>query len=182
MDKLERAYLSEVNTRSDINEHLPTLRMLAMQGTSVLELGVREGVSTLAFLMAKPKIYIGVDIVANQKANDRLAMRHSETHGLFIYADSRYIDIKGRFDLLFIDTFHTRDVCMAELVKHSNNIDKYIVLHDTETYGLNGEDGSPGLRWAVDNFLKGNDSWHMLEHYPNNNGLTVLERINNANY
>ena len=42
------------NTPSDINEHMPTLYQFACTCSHITEMGVREVVSTWAFLNAKP--------------------------------------------------------------------------------------------------------------------------------
>jgi hypothetical protein len=47
---LETKYLLMCNTPSDINEHIPTLYEYSKTCESVLELGVRSGVSTFAFI------------------------------------------------------------------------------------------------------------------------------------
>lgn len=62
MNRIEEKYQQHCNTPSDINEHLPTLRRYAEQCETVCELGVRGVVSTWAFLAAKCKKVIGVDI------------------------------------------------------------------------------------------------------------------------
>ncbi len=35
-----------------------------------------------------------------------------------------------------------------------------------------------GLWTALETFLEANTDWKIKEHYENNNGLTILERIN----
>ena len=51
---IENYYNNLVNTPSDINEHLPTLRKYAEECDHITEMGVRWIVSTYAFLAAKP--------------------------------------------------------------------------------------------------------------------------------
>ena len=80
-------------------------------------------------------------------------------------------------DLLFIDTLHNYAQLRSELAKHSGQVRRYIVLHDTETFGFKDELGlGPGLQQAIDEFLAANNSWRLRNKYTNNNGLTVLER------
>ena len=56
--------------------------------------------------------------------------------------------------------------------------DKYIIFHDTTTFGQVGEGGQyPGLNPAINEFLLDNDDWFIKEIFTNNNGLTVLERL-----
>lgn len=83
-----------------------------------------------------------------------------------------------------------------ELAKFSKVTNKYIIMHDTtidEIYGetirqnLNAEEQSrlsgipineilKGLWPAVEEFLRDNPDWILLERFTNNNGLTVLKK------
>lgn len=47
---VEVGYTEAVSTRSDINEHVPVLRAYAVNVSSVIEFGVRTGVSSWGFL------------------------------------------------------------------------------------------------------------------------------------
>jgi hypothetical protein len=51
-------------------------------------------------------------------------------------------------DLLFIDTYHTRQQLEAELAGAQNKLRQYLIFHDTATYAEHGEDGGDGL-WPV---------------------------------
>ena len=160
----------------DINEHLETLRQLASQVAHVTEFGVREGHSTVALAAGKPAVLISYDI------------RHPG-HGLleliwecvpdykFVMENTLEAVIEPT-DLLLIDSYHTYSQLKQELERHAGKVSYCIALHDTETFGDTGEDGtSPGLRQAVKEFCDAHpDEWFEVEHYPNNNGLTVLSR------
>jgi hypothetical protein len=64
-----------------------------------------------------------------------------------------------------------------ELVLHAVKSRRFIVLHDTTTFGEQGErEGSRGLWPAVAEFLAAHPQWRLAARYHNNNGLTVLER------
>jgi hypothetical protein len=70
------------------------------------------------------------------------------------------------------------------LTLHSPKVSRFIVLHDTETFGRRDQginsslpNGTgPGLWPAVEELLA-QGAWCIREHYTNNNGLTILERI-----
>ena len=98
-------------------------------------------------------------------------------------------------DLLFIDTWHVFRQLYRELDTLNHLAGKYIVMHDTTTYGCIEEDqgghgGKPieeelykGLKlsgvgeWpAVHAFLKEHPEWFIRMRATNNNGLTVLQR------
>ncbi len=85
-----------------------------------------------------------------------------------------------------------------ELNKFKNHINKYIILHDTTIDAKLGESvrmgfdmqkqseeiGYPlneinkGLWLVVEEFINENSNWTIKERFTNNNGLTILERIN----
>jgi len=106
---------------------------------------------------------------------DRLAARAGRTEFVFHEADVLHVEIEAT-DLLFIDTFHVYEQLQEELRLHAGKVHKYIVLHDTTTFGLYGEaPGHAGLWPVVEEFLK-EGAFRLKERYENNHGLTVLER------
>lgn len=172
---LARAYAHACATPSDINEHLPTLRMLASRCEHVTEMGVRHGVSTLALLSAKPRVLRCYDIERYPEW-EKIQLLASETDLRFIVGDSRTIDI-DETDLLFIDTWHVYEQLKVELARHAGKARKYIAMHDTVTFGARGETPPHGGLWqAVEEFLAASSQFKIKQHYTNNNGLTVLER------
>jgi hypothetical protein len=52
---LEELFENKKNEKSDINEHLETLRTYAYQCKHITEMGMRDGISTTAFLYANPE-------------------------------------------------------------------------------------------------------------------------------
>ena len=81
-------------------------------------------------------------------------------------------------DLLFIDTWHVYEQLKTELALHAGRARKWIILHDTQTFGITGETaGHRGLLPALEEFLDGNPVWRRVEHFTNCNGLTILERL-----
>ena len=195
MEKIEINYRVNCQQTSDINEHLPTLLDYAKKCDHITEMGVRWVSSTWAFIMAKPKKMISYDIVWNDNINNVINL--TKEYGLdytFVEADVLKIQIE-QTDLLFIDTLHTYSQLIQELTIHSDKVNKYIILHDTETFGLNDEKlynhvsdivkssktEKQGLSTAVTEFLiseKGS-VWEIEKKYTNNNGLTILKKITN---
>lgn len=177
---------------SDINEHLPLLRALAADCHSVIEFGMRwaRG-STVAFLAAQPETLISWDIdpacVLDQKVMD-LHMLRGRTFFQPRVGDTLKIPPE-RCDLLFFDTLHTKDQLLAELVRHSDPgarpndptsrpVRKYLVFHDTSTFGRVGEDGKePGIYAAIRHYQR-NHAFPLWEVMPlaEVRGLTVDER------
>ena len=173
------------NQKTDINEHLPVLREYAEQCDHVTEMGVRSVVSTFAFLIAKPKTLVSIDLYppsrwgANGQNNFKLANQFAEETGVdfqFIEGDTREITIEET-DFLFIDTWHVYQQLKAELELHGNKARKYIGFHDTTLFGTSGETaGHEGLWRAIEEFIMDNPHWTVKERRHNNNGLTILER------
>ena len=62
MELIEKNYKRVCETKSDINEHLPTIKKYAEECEAVIEFGVRGIVSTWALLAGNPKEMISVDI------------------------------------------------------------------------------------------------------------------------
>lgn len=80
-------------------------------------------------------------------------------------------------DMLFIDSHHTYRHCSMELERHGDNSRRWILFHDTETFGATGEDGGRGLMRAVWEFLGRCPHWELTAHWRNCNGLTLLRRV-----
>jgi len=192
MNKLEKYYKKYCSQRSDINEHLPTLKLYASECDHITEMGVREGISTWAFLMGYPEVMVSYDIKGESFINKNLVEESARVNNIdyaFIEADTLSIDIH-QTDLLFIDTYHAYGQLIRELRMHSKLANKYIILHDTVSYANTdmasaykvsefNDDSKHGLMPAVKEFLKENKDWEIKKHYLNNNGLLVMKRIGN---
>jgi hypothetical protein len=181
MKTLEEIYEHHCSTYSDIQEHLPVLKRYTEDCEHVTEMGVRYVTSTYAFMMGKPKKMVSYDILPVEKFGiDRSYLVNlAKTYNIeynFVEADTRQISIEPT-DLLFIDTWHVYQQLIIELKKHGNMSKKYIIMHDTTTFGDIGECGEgEGLIKAIDEFLYENHHWYIYEKLTNNNGLTILKR------
>ena len=182
-------YEHHYNDTSDINEHLPVLHAAAKKCKHITEFGVRSVVSTWAFLAAKPERVVSYDI--ERHPNITPAIEVAKREGIdfvFQLGDSRKIIIE-KTDLLFIDTLHTYNQLTLELNRHHSFVNKYMIMHDTTTYGTTDESDSyrlepisagvakTGLMTAINDFISANPLWKIKYSFTNNNGLTVLERI-----
>lgn len=173
---------------ADIWEHMPRLRELAAKCEHVTEFGMREaGGSTLAFLTAQPRVLISWDIepwaIVSQRVSDLLFTAGRTSFQPRVGNTLEIAPIEPT-DLLFIDTLHTYKQLRAELERHADpirqNVRKYLVFHDTITFGFRGEDGSePGLRAAMRWYQREHSFplWELVEDRENCNGLVVLRRI-----
>jgi predicted O-methyltransferase YrrM len=177
-DILLQAFHDACNTPSDINEHVSTLASLAKGCRSVTEFGVRGGVSTIGFLQGmrdSGAVYTGYDLNPPPAKLAELAKL-----GQIVYTHTQQSTLTTAAiqptDLLFIDTLHTHDQLLAELHRHGDQSQRWIVLHDTVTYGMFGEGGGWGLVPAFQEWLQENPHWKHSFTHQNNNGLTVMER------
>jgi hypothetical protein len=191
-----KKYIELSKTQSDINEHLETLKRYAEECEVVIEMGVRSIVSTWAFLAANPKKLISLDLYNPAHFGGNLqevydAASQSNIDFKFVEQDSLTYDIDS-CGLLFLDTWHSYVQLKKELIRHHSKVNKYIILHDTVSYANADEKSAQemgllndvetnlpkGLWPAVEEFLYHNRNWVIWEKKPNNNGLTVLKRIN----
>jgi len=198
---LEWRYQQECRGVSDIHEHVPVLRGLASECSSVVEIGLRDMRSTWGILRGlvdsrslNPS-YLGIDINQPGEVLSQ-ASDCAQAHGIvfaFWHTDDLKIDIPEGVDLLFIDSLHTYCHLTYELEKFSPKVRKYIAMHDTsppwgyrdqEDYHGNYTEyprhisrAYRGLWPAVQNFLVKHPEWILKERRMNNYGFTILERI-----
>ena len=204
MEFVKNRYNNLSNIPSDINEHLPTLYNYATKCESVIELGVRGCVSSWAFtygLLNNNKSVKEIFLNDLEKCDiDELLNACNDTDIKINYEWISDLELKTRqnYDLTFIDTWHVYGQLKRELEKYSKITNKYIIIHDTTVDEIFGEtirngwnaveqskiSGFPveeincGLWPAVEEFLQNNKNWELKERYTNNNGLTILERLN----
>ena len=203
MNQIEQNYNVACSQYSDINEHIPTLRLYSSICQSVCEFGVRTGVSTWGFLQGlldsgnKGLKYIGVDIQPCEQVNDvKLLCEQVNIDYNFIQADSAKVEIP-EVDILFIDSWHVYGHLKRELKNSHQKVKKFIIMHDTtvdefigesirmgfavdkqsQETGYSRDEIIRGLWPAVEEFLNENKEWTLKERFINNNGLTILERL-----
>jgi hypothetical protein len=174
--ELAAAFERACRTASDIYQHLPVLYRYASCCPHVTEFGTRTGISTLALLRALPDRLVAYDL-DRLPAVDRLEelARLQKVNFSFRQEDTRHANIEPT-DLLFIDTYHTRGQLEAELRATAASVRRYLIFHDTETYGEKGEDGGEGLWPAIAALVRRDPEWCLLDHRVANHGLTVLWR------
>jgi cephalosporin hydroxylase len=171
---VKESFHHRIKNPSDISEHLCTLRLLATRCSKITEFGVRSGNSTIAFLAGLPERGHLLSFDINAPAfvpPDDIGNRWT-----CLKADTSRLPLIGETDMLFIDTLHTYDQVVAEL-KHGNQAQSWIVLHDTVLFGTNGEVGLPGINAAITEFLSQNPHWEIFADCQHNNGLLILERL-----
>lgn len=190
-DLLEAFYQRELlRTDRAVTAHLPRLRELAQQCRTIVEFGVKRGASTSAFLLS-PASVISYDIVPTQQARQLQAL--AKTQWVYLIENTLTAWIPP-CDLLFVDSLHTYGQCAAELQRHASQVRRFLVFHDTITFGSIGADGETGrwswtpvhgqsvpkehlgIRPAIDEFMADHPDWFIRKHYADSHGLLILER------
>lgn len=199
--ELNKFYAHQCTTYSDIYEHIPVLSNLARECSSVVEIGIREIVSTWGILHGlsessfPQRRYIGIDLDLPPWGPLQRAREIAESQNIsfqFWKGNDMEIDIP-QSDLLFIDSLHTYCHLTFELEKFSPKITKYIAMHDTSApWGMQDDNAyygdyseydpsidreKRGLWPAVVDFLERHPEWCLHERRLNNHGFTILRRV-----
>ena len=169
-------YSNNCNKISDIFKHLPTLYNYSKDCRHITEFGVRDGLSTSAFLYANPLRLVSYDLGLSPVVCKWFDYAKSINKNYdYIESDVLNITIENT-DFLFIDTLHTYNQLSQELTLHGNKVSKFIAFHDTLTYGNKGEIfGERGLKPAINEFLKQNPNWQIDYEVAFNHGLTIIK-------
>ncbi len=153
---------------SDIAAHIGFIRDVSRG--NVLELGVRDGVSTCALLMG---VKDRGGHVWSVDTDIRCAFRFSgDEDWTFVPTDSldessiRSAGLPEKIDVLFLDTTHTFEQVYAELKLWGPRVveNGIILIHDVITYA---GAGTAMRRWAQENGLD-------CETRPGSNGLGII--------
>jgi predicted O-methyltransferase YrrM len=156
----------------DMAPHIEALKGYAAEAGSIVEFGVRGGVSTWAMLK-------GLDedghIIAVDNDPDVLEMLppwvRDDPRLELIIGDDLVVELPNRYvGMVVIDSGHEYEQTLAELQRAHRLTEGRIVLHDY----LYAE--TPGVRQAVDEFVAGFD-WAIATVHPSQWGLAVLRRI-----
>ena len=198
--QLNLLYQHASTTPSDIYEHVPVLRSLAQQCSSIVEIGLRTMVSSWGILQglsenpSPSRSYLGIDIEIPPIHILNLARKLTESNGiLFNFWHTNDIDIDiPPTEMLFIDSLHRYCHLTNELEKFSPRVSKYIAMHDTSapwgemdessyggnfSYPIKCDPSKSGLWPAVSDFLLHHPEWTLHQRLLNNHGFTVLKRI-----
>lgn len=187
---VESIYERALRSGLAIAPHLPRLRALASGFDLAVEFGVKGGSSSAALLLGARRV-ISYDLVETAQA--RALERAAGGRWDYRIQDSRLAPPEP-CDLLFIDSLHTYAQCRAELERHADAVGRYLVFHDTLTFGSIGADGETGrhswtytpqasvprehlgIRPAIDELMARDSSWRVAAVYHDSHGLLVLER------
>ena len=167
-----------VSTPIDIHEHMHTLRKYAQECDHITEFGTRFVISTYGFMAGKPAKLLTYDLTPHYNIWQAAAIaKENNVEFAFMERDTTRVEIEPT-DLLFIDTEHSYKQLSKELALHADKARKYMIFHDTVSYGYVNEDGTAGgLMPAIEEFLERDNTWRIKERFDNCNGLLVLEKV-----
>jgi hypothetical protein len=170
-------YRVELKAPTDMWEHMPTINKYAHLCHRIVEFGVYDCTSTWGLLSGYPRWMRSYDIARRPEVN-QVEAAVADTNIDFKFVLMSSLDApQDETDLLFIDSLHTYNQLAAELARHAPSVTKFIMMHDTTTFGEVDQNGKrPGLWKAVEDFLASNSIWRVCERHTNCHGLTVLER------
>lgn len=177
---LESLYDRAVNTNTDINQHVPKLKELAEQCSHVTDIGMRPDVSSIGLLAGQPETML--HFLPPRHAprpwakRDDYAHVRGNTDVRVFNGNTPAIDLPEETDLLFLDTKHTANQIYLELTKYAPRVRRYIVRHDTAIFGDTGEDGGPGLKVGIRQYIRDHQEWSIVYETDQQYGLMVLSR------
>ena len=161
----------------DISFHLPLLALLVTQFhlRNIVELGTRDGTSTLALLEAAAAVdgtVLSVDIDSCREARQRVSKTGLGDRWTFVQGSDMDLpdhQIPAPIDLLFIDTSHSYTHTRQELDKFGAQVRSggWIILHDYVSY--------PSVAQALHEYILSLRSAPRLYPFVHQNGLAVLQ-------
>jgi hypothetical protein len=200
---LQDEYEERLARPSDINEHMDVLRTYALKCKTVVDLGKNtEAHSLYAYTMGlKDRDDTKITVVRDSNRADIFEfIINAENEGVKVdYINGTSIKISPiNTDILHIDTWHVYGQLKRELEYWNSSVKGYIIMHDTTIDELVGESvrcdmpagiqsiesGIPineirlGLGPAINEFIASHPEWKLDKKFINNNGLTILKRVN----
>ena len=140
---------------------------------SVIELGVKQGGSTSAFLTCNISCLVSCDITfkhLNKGLFERLLPEG--IMWVLLKIDSTIVPV-GPCDLLMIDTVHTYDHVTKELSLQADSVRHYIAIHDAN-YPKGEADPRKTVRAAIQDFAEGT-KWEIIKDVAVGTGMIVLK-------
>ncbi|MHA1409591.1 MAG: class I SAM-dependent methyltransferase [Candidatus Odinarchaeia archaeon] len=157
---------------TDICDHLVTLYMLSVQKRLkiMVELGTRGGESTIALLEAAKQIdghVYSIDVDQCLEAKETIKNYDLQKYWTFIQVDDLKIKWEKSIDHLFIDTIHTYDQTLSELIKYEPYVNHggVITLHDIIS--------CPDVLEAINTYIKDKPNLCLYKYF-NCNGLAII--------
>lgn len=179
---MDSLYQWLLGVKRDLDEHMPTIQEYADRCDHVTDLGHRrESVAALVCSKAQhvtiynpesadPVVKKLLELIPRNKAVEIQPKKVSEA----VHTVTEDIDDT---DLLFVDTLMTFDRITRVLERFAPKVRKYIIIHDTKLFMQKGEDGGPGIMFAVRSWLRNDPQWFPVYLTDNQYGLAVYSRV-----
>ncbi len=144
---------------------------------SYMELGTHQGGTASTALLCKPKVIklVDKDMSRFKRVLERIAIQYCKDNQIAIEIteeDSTSPRTRFNTDMLVIDSYHHVNHMKKELETHGNNVNKYILAHDTSI--INGKPNE-SLYLCLKNFADTN-GWKVIERGTTNVGYTVIQK------
>ena len=174
---LEQAFAYYQKSTADVGEHFAKLRELAAKCEHVTDLSTNDG-CCIALLAGKPKTLRGYN-TKTDGAGFWKAEQLGKKLGIKVLISHEPLDsiVIDETDMLFYDPpYHSAKELLADLERHAGRVRRFIVVHDTEVFGVKGADGSPGLKLGLIHFMHRHREWSVVHNATHQHGLMVLSR------
>ena len=152
--------------------HHDKMMELATECTSYRELGVNQGATAAAVVLAGIRDIHLIDInMSKFEPYKHLFESHVDTFNVVAESSIKNNPLNDRpVDMLLIDSLHNASHVKDELRVHAPSVKKYILFHDTNSINA--------IRKVVDNFVKDNPQWKLIEHFSQNVGYSLIGKVN----
>jgi predicted O-methyltransferase YrrM len=175
IEPIAKLYVDRVIRESDIQDHMPRLKVMVEQlmPINIIELGTRQGYSTVAFLTAlRTRPHAHLYSVDMQPVYGELEpWRDNIDQWTFLEtSDIPYPAGLPQFaDMIFLDTDHLLETTRAEIITYMDHLseDGVMLFHDIAIFR------NFGVRQAIQEFLARNPAWKAF-YWEDCNGLAVL--------
>lgn len=195
---LQKLLYSVLNGKGDSDKHLLTLFSigLSLNVKTILELGVRNGNTTLPLLMVCKLLNGHLDSVDINKPNFkcpkkyRKYWKYSQKDAIVFLKEC--VEKKIKYDLIYVDDWHSYQHVKKELeyIDQMINPDGLVILHDLmygntcPYYHVDLTSCSP--QWAEGGPYRAvaelNPNFWEFSTIPSNNGLTILRKKYSSKY
>lgn len=166
-----------------IAPYMDTLLKYALECDHITELGVNQVNSTWAFLKARPKRLVSVDIDLHKRPSQKVREFRGKNYWLYwaqylareegiVFVPVESDDLKialEETDLMFVDSNHSQSHFRAEMNLHKVKIKKYLIVHDTTMFKRQ-------LMPVIDDLVE-NREFEIIEKFESSPGLTVLKKL-----
>jgi len=171
LDKVFTYYSAKV---SDFNQHFDAIRKYASLCEHVTEFGARDS-GVIALLAGKPK-----ELRSYNSQMEGAGFWKAEQLGKDLkiavtisHEEPADVEIEPT-DLLFYDPM--KSDLFGDLERNYDKLRRFVVVHDTDIYGVKMPDGRPGLKIHLMHFMKVHPEWTVVYSTTNQYGLMVLSK------